>query len=43
MKEKEMKMIGTWIAKVLKNELSAAEVKKEVMALCKRFPIPERY
>ncbi len=43
MKEPEMEQIGQWIATVLKNPADKhiiEGVKKEVMALCKRFPLP---
>jgi len=43
MKEPEMEQIGNWIATVLKNPADkhiTEGVKKEVMALCKRFPLP---
>lgn len=42
MKEQEMKLIGHWIGKVLENINSTDvidDVKKEVMALCKQFPV----
>jgi len=43
MKEPEMEQIGNWIATVLKNPAdkhTIEGVRKEVMALCKRFPLP---
>ncbi len=42
MKESEMEQIGQWISDVLKNpdKLVIERVKKEVMTLCKRFPLP---
>lgn len=43
MKESEMEQIGQWITSVLKNPSDKhiiAGVKNEVMALCKRFPLP---
>ncbi len=43
MKEAEMEQIGEWISIVLKNPAdkhTLESVKKEVMALCKRFPLP---
>jgi glycine hydroxymethyltransferase len=43
MKESEMEQIGSWISDVLKNpsdKYVIERVKKEVMALCKRFPLP---
>jgi glycine hydroxymethyltransferase len=42
MKEKEMRQIAGWMARVLKDVSDTAEqkkVKKEVAALCKKFPI----
>ena len=42
MKENEVIKIANWIVKVLKNinnEEVIAEVKKEVTALCKQFPV----
>ena len=42
MKEKEMRQIAGWMARVLKDVSNTAEqkkVKKEVAALCKKFPI----
>ena len=43
MKEREMVMISTIIANVLKKEVKPEEANKEVLKLCKTFPIPERY
>jgi len=40
MKEKEMKQIAAWINEVISNPKSAAKVKREIAALCKRFPLP---
>jgi len=43
MKEAEMEQIGEWISIVLKNHADKHTlecIKKEVMALCKRFPLP---
>lgn len=43
MKEKEMKKIAAWIDSVLQdvhNTKNIAKIRKEVAALCKRFPIP---
>lgn len=43
MKEAEMEQIGEWISIVLKNPADKHTldcIKKEVMALCKRFPLP---
>jgi len=42
MKESEMKQIGEWMAKVLKDRDNVelkAKIKEEVTALCKQFPI----
>lgn len=42
MKEKEMKLIGLWITKIIKepeNKLLRLKIKKEVLALTKKFPI----
>lgn len=39
MKEKEMKMIASWINKVISDPSSALRIKKEVKKLCQRFPI----
>ncbi len=41
-KENEIKTVGKWIATVLKNPTNTADhekIKKEVMALCKAFPV----
>lgn len=43
MKEKEMRLIGKYIAEVLKKSRSVMAVKRDVEALCRRFPIPDRY
>lgn len=40
MKEGEMKMISDWIYRALDKKESPAEIKKEVEALCKKFPLP---
>jgi glycine hydroxymethyltransferase len=43
MKEPQMRLIGSFIAQVIKdpeNETLRKEIKKEVLALTKRFPIP---
>ncbi|MFH1873995.1 MAG: serine hydroxymethyltransferase [Pseudomonadota bacterium] len=42
MKEKEMEMIGNWMAEVLKditNEGKQKEIKQEIKKLCQKFPI----
>lgn len=43
MKEPQMRLIGSWIAQVIKDPENAklrGEIKKEVLQLTKRFPIP---
>jgi len=43
MKESEMEQIGQWIVDVLRNPAdkhTIERVKKEVIALCRRFPLP---
>lgn len=43
MKEPQMRLIGSWIAQIIKdpeNEKLRREIKKEVLELTKRFPIP---
>jgi glycine hydroxymethyltransferase len=40
MKEKEMRKIGSWIAKLLKQQLKPEEVKEQVIKLCHKFPLP---
>ncbi|MFA5792842.1 MAG: serine hydroxymethyltransferase [Candidatus Gracilibacteria bacterium] len=43
MKEEEMKMIGEWIVKTLKNsadETMLDQIHSEVTAMCKKFPVP---
>jgi glycine/serine hydroxymethyltransferase len=40
MKEPEMRQIGNMIARIIKEgEPAVPEVKQEVLALCKRFPL----
>lgn len=39
MKEKEMKLIAQWIDRVLRDEREIPKVRKEVLRLCKKFPI----
>jgi len=43
MKEPQMKLIGNLITQTLKKQKTATVVAKEVKALCKRFPIPDKY
>ncbi|MDP2629725.1 MAG: serine hydroxymethyltransferase [Candidatus Harrisonbacteria bacterium] len=40
MKVKEMKMIASWIEAVINRKRKPQAVKKEVVALCKKFPLP---
>lgn len=40
MKEKEIKLIAGWINEVLANPKKAGEIKKKVVKLCKKFPLP---
>lgn len=43
MKEEEMKMIGEWIVKTLKNSTDEAmldQIHSEVITMCKKFPVP---
>lgn len=39
MKEKEMKLIAEWIDQVLRDEREIPKVRKEVLKLCRKFPI----
>lgn len=39
MKEKEMKLIAKWIDRALRDEKEIPKVRKEVLKLCKKFPI----
>lgn len=39
MKEKEMQEIGSWIVKLLKQQSQPEEVKKQVIKLCRKFPL----
>lgn len=39
MKEDEMKLIGQWIAGIIKGDLQTGDVNEKVKALCKKFPI----
>lgn len=42
MKEEQMKQIGTWIVEALKNaenESALADIKGQVLSLCKQFPV----
>ncbi len=40
MKEKEMKMIAGFIHRLIDLKESPAKIRKEVLALCKKFPLP---
>jgi len=40
MKEKEMKLIASWINEVINNENNCSGIRSEVKKLCKRFPLP---
>lgn len=40
MKEREMKLIARWIVEVLLEDRSPESVRREVKALCRRFPLP---
>jgi len=40
MKEKEMKMIAGWIHRLIDSKESSVKIRKEVLALCKKFPLP---
>lgn len=40
MKEKEMKQIAQWIHRLIDEKESPAKIRKEVLALCKKFPLP---
>ncbi len=40
MKEKEMKIIAGWIHRLIDQKESPAKIRKEVVALCKNFPLP---
>ncbi|MBX4201112.1 serine hydroxymethyltransferase [Candidatus Parcubacteria bacterium] len=41
MKEKEMKMIASWIDEVVANPKAAKKIAQEVKKLCKKFPLPK--
>lgn len=41
MKEKEMKIIASWINEIVSNSKSAPKIRKEIEKLCKRFPLPK--
>ncbi len=43
MKEPQMKIIGNLIAQVLKKEKGITTAKLEVLSLCRRFPVKEKY
>ncbi len=40
MKEKEMELIGNWIAGIIKGNLETEKVLREVKSLCQKFPTP---
>ncbi len=40
MKEKEMKIIASWINDVINDEKNCSRVRKEIKKLCKGFPLP---
>jgi glycine hydroxymethyltransferase len=40
MKEKEMKLIASWISEVISDAKNCSRVRKEIKKLCKRFPLP---
>ncbi len=40
MKEKEMKLLASWIHRLVDAKENPAKVRKEVVALCKKFPLP---
>lgn len=40
MKEKEMKKIASWVHRLVDLKEPPAKIKKEVLALCKAFPLP---
>jgi glycine hydroxymethyltransferase len=40
MKEKEMKVIAHWIHRLVDSKEPPAKIKKEVVALCKKFKLP---
>jgi glycine hydroxymethyltransferase len=40
MKEKEMKLIASWINEVIKDGKSCSEVRAKVKKLCEKFPLP---
>lgn len=40
MKEKEMKQIAAWIHRLIDKKESPEKIRKEVVALCKKFPLP---
>ena len=40
MKEKEMKKIANWISEIIDRKRNPIEVRKEVVELCKKFPLP---
>jgi glycine/serine hydroxymethyltransferase len=40
MKEAQMKIIASWIHRLIDLKESPAKVRKEVLAVCKKFPLP---
>jgi glycine hydroxymethyltransferase len=40
MKEREMKLIAAYINRLISDKEAPAKIRKEVLALCKRFPLP---
>ena len=40
MREKEMKKIANWISEIIDRKRNPIEVRKEVVELCKKFPLP---
>jgi glycine hydroxymethyltransferase len=40
MKEKEMRLIGEWISDVIEGKRSCQKIKRSVIQLCQKFPIP---
>lgn len=43
MKEKEMKLIGTWLAQLLTHQNTTEHIADQIRSLCTQFPIPEVY
>jgi len=40
MKEKEMKLIASWINEVINDEKNCLRIRNEIKKLCKKFPLP---